>query len=126
MSYPESPDQTGKAPEHRDAALRAQAKGACNTPMRKVEAKELESPESIVRDYFDAEKEIKVIWNAHEKEKKHLTDEKRDKSWEITNRIRDLQSEQHRLEDSYDDKIKESTEKARELDKIQKEISNKT
>lgn len=32
MSYPESPDSSGKAPDHRDAALRAQAKGACKAP----------------------------------------------------------------------------------------------
>lgn len=39
MSYPEAPDASGKAPEHRDAKLRAQAKGACNKPMVRGENK---------------------------------------------------------------------------------------
>ena len=33
MSYPEAPDTSGKAPDHKDAALRAQAGEANNTPM---------------------------------------------------------------------------------------------
>ena len=38
MSYPEAPDQSGKAPEHRDAMLRAKAGEANNTPMQKPES----------------------------------------------------------------------------------------
>lgn len=49
MAYPEAPDHTGKAPCHKDAALRAEARGACNKPTKKGDYQENVGHQSNVR-----------------------------------------------------------------------------
>ena len=59
MSYPEAPDASGKAPDHREAALKAQAGQANNTPMTK--------PKKLTASQEEKIEEIKAVFGYEHK-----------------------------------------------------------